>query len=129
FGQNTFSPRETTIKRLQVADTATYVFKQHTFKGGFDVSRDKILNYFPGNFAGSYRFTSLADFANNRPSRFLQAFAGPGTTGPTTNPDITEIAVFAQDEWHVRPTLTLTAGLRYDRQKIAQPDVHNPDPE
>ena len=129
FGQNTFSPRETTIKRFQVADTATYVFKQHTFKGGFDFSRDDILNYFPGNFAGSYRFTSLADFANNKPSRFLQAFAGPGTTGPTTHPDITETGVFLQDELHVTPDFTVTAGIRYDKQKIAQPEVRNPDAE
>ena len=129
FGQNTFSPRETTIKRLQFADTATYVFKQHTFKAGFDVSRDDILNYFPGNFAGTYRFTSLADFANSKPSRFLQAFAGPGTSGPTTHPDITETGLFVQDEWHITQNFVATAGLRYDKQKIAQPDVRNPDAE
>jgi outer membrane receptor protein involved in Fe transport len=40
---------------------------------------------------------------------------------------MTEYGLFAQDEWHVRPTLTLNAGLRYDFQKIAQPDVTNPD--
>ena len=129
FGQNTFSPRETTIKRHQIADTASYVFNHHTLKGGFDYSHDDILNYFPGNFAGTYRFASLADFANNRPSRFQQAFAGPGTSGPTTNPDITELGLFVQDEWHVRPDLSVTAGLRYDKQSIAQPAVHNPDPE
>src|SRR4029079_6647870 len=123
----TFSPRETTIKRVQFADTATYLFNKHTLKGGFDYNRDDILNYFPGNFAGSYRFNSLADFANNKPSRFLQAFAGPGTTGPTTNPDISEVGLFIQDEWHVTSTLTLNAGLRYDKQNIAQPDVKNPD--
>jgi outer membrane receptor protein involved in Fe transport len=126
-GQNTFSPRETTIKRWQIADTATYLFNTHTLKGGFDVSRDDILNYFPGNFAGSYRFNSLADFNQRRPNRFLQAFPGPGTSGPTTHPDITEIGLFLQDEWKLNPALTLTAGLRYDLQQIAQPDVQNPD--
>jgi outer membrane receptor protein involved in Fe transport len=127
LGQNTFSPRETTIKRFQVADTATLLVGRHTLKGGFDVSRDDILNYFPGNFAGSFRFNSLNEFATGRPSRFLQAFAGPGTTGATTNPDITETGLFVQDEFHLSSTLTLTAGLRYDKQSIAQPDVQNPD--
>ena len=128
-GQNTFSPRETTIKRWQLADTATYLFGTHTLKGGFDVSHDDILNYFPGNFAGSYRFNSLADFNQRRPNRFLQAFPGPGTTGATTNPDITETGLFVQDEWKVMPSVTVTAGLRYDLQSIAQPEVRNPDPE
>ena len=127
LGQNTFSPRETTIKRWQLADTATYLLGTHTLKGGFDVSRDDILNYFPGNFAGTYRFNSLADFHLRRPARYLQAFAGPGTSGPTTHPDITEYGFFVQDEWKVLPTVTLTAGLRYDLQEIAQPTVQNPD--
>jgi hypothetical protein len=126
-GQNTFSPRETTIKRWQIADTATYLLNTHTLKGGFDVSHDAILNYFPGNFAGTYRFNTLSDFAQRRPNRFLQAFAGPGTTGPVTNPDITEYGLFVQDEWKLMPAVTLTAGLRYDLQSIAQPEVQNSD--
>jgi outer membrane receptor protein involved in Fe transport len=126
-GQNTFSPRETTIKRWQLADTATYLLGTHTLKGGFDVSRDDILNYFPGNFAGTYRFNSLGEFARRTPARYLQAFPGPGTTGATTHPDITEYGLFVQDEWKLMPTVTLTAGLRYDLQSIAQPGVQNPD--
>ncbi|MDQ3281283.1 MAG: TonB-dependent receptor, partial [Acidobacteriota bacterium] len=128
-GQNTFSPRETTIKRYQIADTATMLVNAHTFKAGFDISNDDILNYFPGNFAGSYRFNSLADFANGKPARYFQAFAGPGTSGATTHPDIREYGLFVQDEWHVMPTVTLTAGLRYDLQQIAQPDTFNADAE
>ena len=127
IGSNTFSPRETTIKRTQIADTITDVVGSHTVKGGFDVSRDKILNYFPGNFFGSYSFSSLANFQNGIAASYLQAFAGPGTSGPITHPDMTEYAAFAQDEWQMSPTLTLNGGLRYDFQKIAQPSVRNPD--
>jgi len=127
IGRNTFSPRETTIKRNQIADTLTDVIGAHSIKGGFDVSRDKILNYFPGNFFGSYSFASLADFQNGKAASFLQAFAGPGTTGPITHPDMTEYAAFVHDEWQVNPQLAVNGGLRYDFQKIAQPTVRNPD--
>lgn len=127
FGRNTFSPRETTIRRKQIADTATYVVANHTVKGGVDINRDRILNFFPGNFFGSYTFNSLADYTNGKVASYTQAFAGPGTTGPTTHPDMTEYGLFLQDEWHVNPTLTLNAGLRYDRQDIAQPSVQNTD--
>jgi outer membrane receptor protein involved in Fe transport len=127
IGRNNFSPRETTIKRWQLADTATWALSNHTLKAGFDYSRDDILNFFPGNFSGSYTFDSLADFNAGRASRYIQAFAGPGTTGPVTHPDIDETGLFIQDEWRVLPTLTLNAGLRYDFQKIAQPSVRNPD--
>ena len=127
IGRNTFSPRETTIKRSQLADTATYLLAAHTLKAGFDYSRDKIFNYFPGNFFGSFRFNTLADFANKTPASFTQAFPGPGTSGPVTNPNLKEIGLFVQDEFHPSSALTLNAGLRYDKQDMAQPSVLNPD--
>ncbi len=127
IGRNTFSPRETTIKRYQIADTATYVMRNHTLKGGFDYNHDNILNWFPGNFFGSYRFNSLADFANKTPASFTQAFPGPGTTGPFTHPNLKETGLFLQDEWQIMPSLTANIGLRYDRQVVAQPTVQNPD--
>jgi outer membrane receptor protein involved in Fe transport len=130
-GRNNFSPRETTIKRWQVADTLTRARGAHTFKAGFDVNRDKITNFFPGNFGGSYTFNSIASYNRGIPDgsgeRYVQAFAGPGTTGPTTHPDIKEYAAFAQDQWAVRDNLTFTFGLRYDLQDFAQPSVRNPD--
>ena len=129
IGRNSFSPRETTIKRYQIADTATYILQNHTIKGGFDYSHDNIFNYFPGNFFGSYRFNSLADFANKTPASFTQAFPGPGTSGPITHPNLKETGLFVQDEWRVMQSLTLNAGLRYDRQQMAQPSVLNPDPQ
>ncbi len=133
IGENFFSPRETTIKRTQVADAATYLFGTNTFKGGFDYQHDNIFNYFPGNFFGSYTFQSIASFNRGTPNasgeRYVQAFAGPGTTGPITNPNLQDYSGFVQDEWRILPTLTLNAGLRYDLQKIQQPSVLNTDPQ
>jgi outer membrane receptor protein involved in Fe transport len=133
FGRNFFSPRETTIRRLQVADTVTLVRGAHSWKAGFDVNRDQIKNFFPGNFGGRYTFNSLASLAGGVPNgsgeNFAQGFAGVGTTGPETHPDMTEYAVFVQDEWKVDKRLTLTLGLRYDRQDVAQPETRNPDPQ
>ncbi|HEY3349910.1 MAG TPA: carboxypeptidase regulatory-like domain-containing protein [Thermoanaerobaculia bacterium] len=127
IGRNFFSPRETTITRYQVGDAATFITGNHTFKAGFDWSRDLILNWFPGNFSGSYSFNSVANYNRGISSSYTQAFPGAGTTGPYTNPDLSEIAFFAQDEWRPMPNLTLNLGLRYDKQGIAQPIVRNPD--
>ena len=127
IGRNSFSPRETTIKRGQVADTATVAFGTHKLKTGIDFQFDNILNYFPGNFFGSYTFPSLASFNLNQPNRFVQAFEGPNTTGPTTHPDIREYSAFVQDEWRLRSDVTVNAGLRYDIQRFKKPEVRNPD--
>ena len=128
IGRNSFSPRETTIRRHQIADTLTFITGAHTIKGGFDYNKDNILNFFPGNFSGVYTFNNLADFPN-KPASYLQNFPGAGTSGGTTHPDLTDIAFFVGDEWRIRPTLTINAGLRYDRQNFAQPAITNPDPQ
>ena len=133
IGRNNFSPRETTIKRWQLADTATWIRGQHKFKGGFDFQFDDILNNFPGFFSGSYTFRTLASFAGGRPNganeSYQQNFQGAGTTGPETHPNIQEYSFFAQDEWRPRSDITVNLGLRYDLMKTDAPPVKNPDPQ
>jgi len=131
IGRNSFSPRETTIQRGQVADTITWMRGAHFLRTGADLQFDRILNHFPGNFGGAYTFNSLASFQLGRPTgageRYVQAFAGEGTTGATTHPDINEYSVFVQDEWRAHHDVTVNAGLRYDVQKFAKPSVRNLD--
>ncbi len=133
IGRNFFSPRETTIKRGQFADNLSLIAGRHNFKFGGDVNADRILNFFPGNFSGSYRFNTLAGFTSGRPTaageRYVQAFAGEGTTGATTRPNMTEFAGFFQDDWRVSNRLTLNLGVRYDMQRVAQPTTKNPSPQ
>jgi outer membrane receptor protein involved in Fe transport len=133
FGRNNFSPRETTIKRWQVADTVTWIRGAHSWKIGADVNHDDIFNFFPGFFGGSFTFNSLASFNRGIPSgsgeSYQQNFGGIGTTGPETHPNIFEFAAFVQDEWRVRKELSLTLGVRYDLQSFQKPQVRNPDPQ
>ena len=128
FGRNNFSPRETTINRYQFIDNQTYLTGNHTIKFGADLLFDRIFNFFPGLFGGSYTFTSYANLANRIPSRYRQSFAGAGTSGGTTNPNSSEYGFFVQDDWRVIPKLTLNLGLRYDYQTIAKPPIQNPNP-
>ena len=133
-GRNSFSPRETTIHRQQYADTVSYIWGRHSFKFGGDVLVDKILNFFPGNFSGSYTFASLDDFGRSLSGQpvtaagnsFLEAFPGTGTTGATTHPDQLQQAYFIQDDYRFSSHLTLNLGVRYDLATVKQPTVQNP---
>jgi outer membrane receptor protein involved in Fe transport len=150
FGRNNFSPRETTITRYQFIDNQTYLAGNHTIKYGVDLLFDKIFNFFPGLFSGSYTFGAITvlptspnpmctsnptnsfvcngyeAFERKLPTVYRQSFAGPGTTGGTTKPNNKEYGFFVQDDWRVTPKLTLNLGLRYDYQSIAQPPIQNP---
>jgi outer membrane receptor protein involved in Fe transport len=127
FGRNSFSPRSANIDTLQPTVTLSVTKGSHTMKFGADMIFQQIANFFPGNFGGSYTFTSYANYANKIPASFTQAFAGPNTTGATVYPNVNEYAFFAEDSWRVSRQLTINYGLRYDRFDYAQPPVLNPD--
>src|SRR5947207_981096 len=128
IGRNNFSPRETTIKRLQFIDNVSYLRGRSNWKVGLDFNFDRIFNFFPGLFSGSYTFPSYAAFASNTPSAYTQNFPGAGTTGGTTNPNQNEFAFYGQNDFRANPKLTLNLGLRYDYEQLACPQVKNPDP-
>lgn len=128
FGRNNFSPRYANDKTNNIIGSLSMVKGRHTFKAGADINIEKIANYFPGYFSGSYSFPSYAAFAAGTPTSFTQAFAGPGTTGATTYPNVNEYAFYAQDAWRVSQRLTLNLGLRYDYFDYAQGTIRNSDP-
>ena len=129
FGRNNFSPRFTNVKNYQPTVTFAITKGSHSVKVGSDVIVQKIANYFPGNFSGSYTFPSYSAYAAHTPSQFTQAFAGPNTSGATSNPNVNEYAFFLQDSWRVNSHLTLNYGLRYDLFNYAQPPILNPNPQ
>ena len=128
IGRNNFSPRYTNAKTYQWVETLSYLMGKHSYKLGFDGDVQQIGNFFPGNFSGSFSFNSYAEFAQNRPATFTQAFAGAGTAGPLSQPNVKEWAFYAQDSWRTRDRLTLNYGVRYDLFDYVNPKVHNPDP-
>lgn len=129
IGRNNFSPRETTIRRAQLVDNVLYATGRHSFKTGIDFNFDRVLNFFPGFFSGQYTFNNYTLFGTNTPSAFQQAFAGAGTDGATTHPDLNDYGLYMQDDWKVTPKLTFNLGARYDLETLARPPVRNPDPQ
>ncbi len=128
IGRNSFSPRFTNIKRGQFIDSVSYTLGRHAFKTGVDVNIERIDNFFPGNFSGVYNFTSIADFADGRPSGgYVQNFPGPGTAGPLSKPNNFEFSYYFQDDWRATDRLKFYYGIRYDYQRLEEPKIRNKD--
>jgi hypothetical protein len=146
FGTPNFLPRAAfpDETRYQFADTMTVTRGNHTLKFGFDINHvnDVLDNLF--NVNGAYSYNNINDFIiddlNSRSpipgvscvrstrtagkcytSSFSQAF-GPSRFEFST----TDYNFFVQDDLRVSNRLTLNLGLRYEYQKLPEPQIPNP---
>jgi hypothetical protein len=112
----------------QFADSVTTLLGNHTIKFGGDVRyvNDVLDNLFQGG--GEYRYNNLVDFltdfsdpSQKRYNFFAQAF-GDGRIEFST----TDFSLFVQDDIRITPRLVLNLGLRYEFQKLPEPQRANP---
>lgn len=110
-GSSTSGATDRAETRFQLQETLTVVHGAHTFKLGADVQRVHSSFKDLSDATGTYDFASAGDFLASAPSRFRQRF---GTESAQPN---TYAGLFAQGEWRFG-RLTLTAGLRYERESV-----------
>jgi hypothetical protein len=102
---------------LQNYSTATW-FPNHVFRFGVRLRGVKITDVSRNNFGGTFVFTSLDEYRRlllgdptARPTQFTLAGGEPEASVSQT-----DFGAFFQDEWRLRPNLSLTLGLRYEKQ-------------
>ncbi len=103
-------------KTYNARDTLTKVQGSHFLKFGGDVSRALFLDEAPWAGRPNYDFRNIWDFANDAPYHENANF-DPLTGQPTNaikNLRFNIIGIFAQDDWKVKPNLTLNLGLRWE---------------
>jgi hypothetical protein len=95
-------------RQWNFVDTASLHKSSHQFKFGVDHRRFSPLFNFVG-YQQTVNFASIAATVSGSVlSATIQSFKGP------FYPRFTNLSLFVQDTWLVRPRLTLTYGLRYE---------------
>lgn len=116
FGSSTSGSSDRKEDRLQFQDTFSYLVGSHSLKFGGDIQRvkSKFIDRF--DVTGTFRFSNFFFFNTNNVSSFQQNF---NTDSQIEN---TYAGVFFQDEWKVRPNVTFSYGLRYERESVLKDD-------
>lgn len=130
FGKPNFLERRAfpDEKRWQFADTVTLSAGNHTLKWGGDVNHVSDLNDNLFQEGGAYAYSNIVDFISDfaipsgkRYSSYNQGFGPPAFKFSTT-----DINFFIQDDIRVSPRLTVNVGLRYEYERLPEPQIPNP---
>ena len=135
FGVPTFLQRAAfpDESQNQIADTVTVTHGKHNFKFGVDYRRVHDNSQNLRTQFGSYSYGSATSY-------ILDAVTGKGC-GTTATPlpcynnngfsqafgpvgfefDTTDVSFFAADDWKILPRLSLSLGIRYEREVLPDP--------
>ena len=94
----------------------------HSIKFGGSVERLQGNEFTIQRPNGSFVFNSLQDFLTNMPAQLNSI--GSTAVGKSYGERITFIGGYVQDDWHIRPNLTLNLGLRYEMATLPT-EIHN----
>ena len=96
----------------QIADHVSYLRGKHAFKFGGEILLEKSTNNVTANTKGPVQFSTLEDFFTGTPQ------ANSNTAFLTGNllrhMSYNGYAAFLQDDWRIKPTVTVNLGLRYE---------------
>lgn len=99
--------------RWQFQEILSYSTGSHVLRFGGDIQRVKTLFKDRFDATGTYSFSNFVFFNINSVSRYQHNF---NTESAIEN---TYYGLFIQDDWRVKPNLTLGFGLRYERETVA----------
>jgi hypothetical protein len=116
-GFSPFGPQPFLANTYQAIDNFSKIVGRHTLKAGFTTDRFQVYNLYYGYLSGFYNFSGTgafstgdpgADFLLGLPDYYVQ------TNGSILNTRSREYYSYVQDEFKLRPNLTLTFGTGWD---------------
>jgi hypothetical protein len=116
-GSDNSYPQGRKVRQHQLIDDFSITKGTHVFKVGMNMRQNWVDSYAYGaNTSGLFTFNSMTDFVNGAltaagGSTYSQAFTRIGAEGVK----MYSLGFYVQDEWKVKPNLTLTLALRMDR--------------
>ena len=116
-GFSAYGPQPRVQNTYQAVDNLSKVWGHHTFKAGFNMDRMEINNPYYNDLNGLYQFFGSGPFSTGNPGAdFLLGIPDEYTqaSGAIIRARGQEYYSYAQDQWHVRPNLTLTLGAGWD---------------
>ena len=115
IGPNPSFPQFNVNNPYQGVDNVTWTKGAHTFKFGTELRKYIAPSSFTQRSRGDYEYNNLETYLFDQTPDYI---AQRGIGNSTYYGDQIATYSYAQDEWRMRPNLTITLGLRYERTTI-----------
>ena len=96
---------------VELATDIDFAKRGHSMRMGALVEGGHYRSDSRSNYLGTFTFSNLADYDAGRPANFTQR-----TGSPRVEYSMWQAGFYFQDDWRVRPNLTLSAGVRQELQ-------------
>ena len=113
FGLATILPQGKINDTYQLTDAISILNGNHSFKFGLELRRTDVKSFFFPSSRGSLVYTTLSNFVNDVAQIASKALPLRGGDRITFN-RWHEVYFYGQDQWRIRPNLTLSYGVRYE---------------
>jgi outer membrane receptor protein involved in Fe transport len=124
YGESGTFPQGRGHQTYQFQDAFAITLGRHSIKIGADVTLLNVKDTIPFNSRGSIGYTAGGDCGGGTTctalANFVDNFTGPSGAAsivagtPVVRPFAPSYAPYIQDNWRLRPNLTLDLGLRYE---------------
>ncbi len=129
-GGSSAGPARNTQNRFELQNYTSFTRGTHSMKAGVRIRSARITDSTQQNFNGTFLFSGRAGLSSLDQFRaFAQGTAGVLPSqftiaggNPVADVSQTDLGLFLQDDWRVRPNFTLSVGLRYENQT----NIHSP---
>jgi hypothetical protein len=111
----------------EVHDDYTMIRGTHTYTFGTHNEFFKFRNLFIANLFGNYEFASIDKFAAGLSQAYLHTFSQTSDPLLSARFNVYQFGLYAGDQWRVRPNVTLTYGVRWDKPVFPDTPSANPD--
>ena len=111
FGPDSSAPQYTIQNLYQASDNLSWTKGSHSLKFGFDGWSSISPSSFTQRSRGDYEWSYLSDYLyDNNPDGIAERSLGH----PTFYQNQAYLSFYANDNWKIRPNLTVNLGLRYE---------------